>query len=185
MKFQVFTLLEEAAAKWNVRPAVIENGHSHTFNSLHASAFRLCVALGAVDDFRGKGIAFHCKNGSRFIAGLFACAKAGMVVMPVLHGTRNTEIETLMRESSIGIFLTEKENQFSFLSPYVKHRIGDDFDLYVFKNAEAVNIHKIFPELKTGAIKPGYQADLVVLNKNPLQDINNTRSILYVLQLIT
>ena len=113
-------MLEEAAAKWNVRPAVIENGHSHTFNSLHASAFRLCVALGAVDDFRGKGIAFHCKNGSRFIAGLFACAKAGMVVMPVLHGTRNTEIETLMRESSIGIFSDRERESILFFIPLRK-----------------------------------------------------------------
>src|SRR5689334_20969943 len=108
MKFQVFTLLEEAAEKWKNNTAIFENGKAVSFNTLHASAFRLCMAIEAVADFKGKGIALVCKNGSRFVSGLFACAKAGMVVMPVLHGTKSNEIEMLLRESSINAVLTEK-----------------------------------------------------------------------------
>src|SRR5215203_3638095 len=113
MKFQVFTFLESAAEKWKNNTAVFENGKAVSFNSLHASSYRLCVAIEAVTDFRGKGIAFICRNGSRFVSGLFACAKAGMVVMPVLYGTKSGEIEMLMRESSISAVLTEKDNQLS------------------------------------------------------------------------
>jgi long-chain acyl-CoA synthetase len=145
MKFQVFTFLEEAAARWQNKTAVYENGKAVSFNALHTSAFRLCAAIEAVADLKGKGIAFVCKNGSRFISGLFASAKAGMIVMPVLHGTQSTEIEMLLRESSIGALLTEKENQFTFLSPYVKHRVADQFDLYIFTKAEAQNINILFP----------------------------------------
>ncbi len=44
-------------------------------------------------------------------------------------------------------------------------------------NTATRNITALFPELKTGALKPGYYADIVVLNKNPLENIHNTRSI--------
>jgi long-chain acyl-CoA synthetase len=145
MKFQVFTFLEEAAAKWQNKTAVYDNGKAISFNALHTSAFRLCAAIEAVKDLRGKGIGFVCRNGSRFISGLFACAKAGMVVMPVLHGTRPTEIEMLLRESSIGALLAEKENKFSFLSPFERHRVSDDFDLYIFPKAETLKINNLFP----------------------------------------
>jgi len=145
MKFQVFRFLEEAAAKWQNRTAVIENGKAVTFNGLHASAFRLCIAIQAVSELKGKGIVFVCRNGSRFVSGLFACAKAGMVVMPVLHGTRSSEIEMLLGESSINALLTEKENQFPFLLQYEKHRVADEFDLYIFPKSESKNIEKEFP----------------------------------------
>ena len=145
MKFQVFSILEEAAEKWSINTAVYENGKSVTFNGLHASAYRLCVAIESVADLKGKGIALVCKNGSRFVSALFACAKAGMVVMPVLDGTKSSEIEMLLRESSISAVLTEKENQLSFLSPYTKHHVAEEFDLYIFLQIESVNINKVFP----------------------------------------
>ena len=44
-------------------------------------------------------------------------------------------------------------------------------------NTATSNVQAVFPELKTGVIQPGYNADLVILNKNPLDDINNTRNI--------
>lgn len=39
------------------------------------------------------------------------------------------------------------------------------------------NLSMVLPNINTGEIKPGYNADLVVLNSNPLQDINNTKDI--------
>jgi long-chain acyl-CoA synthetase len=145
MKLQIFKFLEEAAAQWENKTAVIENGKAVSFNALHASAFRLCLAIEAVDDMRGKGIVLLCRNGSRFVSGLFACSKAGMVVMPVLYGTRSSEIEMLLSESSINALLTEKENELSFLFPYEKHRVAEEFDLYIFPKAESKNIDKEFP----------------------------------------
>jgi len=48
--------------------------------------------------------------------------------------------------------------------------------------AEALNsatktIYTVLPGIKTGVIQPGYDADLMILNKNPLEDINNTKNI--------
>ncbi len=39
------------------------------------------------------------------------------------------------------------------------------------------NISMVFPGIKTGKIEAGYDADLVVLNADPLKDIKNTKSI--------
>lgn len=39
------------------------------------------------------------------------------------------------------------------------------------------NLSMVLPDIKTGKIIPGYHADIVVLNSNPLQDINNTKDI--------
>ncbi len=37
------------------------------------------------------------------------------------------------------------------------------------------NIGLVFPGIKTGKIAAGYDADLVVLDADPLKDIRNTR----------
>lgn len=49
-------------------------------------------------------------------------------------------------------------------------------------NAEALNtatrnIQLIFPNLKAGKIETGYDADMIILTKNPLEDIRNTKAI--------
>lgn len=44
-------------------------------------------------------------------------------------------------------------------------------------NTATRSLTTLFPELKTGVVQPGYYADLVILNKNPLKDINNTRRV--------
>lgn len=44
-------------------------------------------------------------------------------------------------------------------------------------NSATSNIYSVLPEHKTGMIKEGYDADLVILDKNPLTDIRYTKSI--------
>ncbi len=39
------------------------------------------------------------------------------------------------------------------------------------------NIHDYFPDLRTGCIAPGFQADLLILNSDPFLDIRNTLDI--------
>ncbi len=44
-------------------------------------------------------------------------------------------------------------------------------------NTATTNVAAFFPEKKTGKLAIGYRADIVLLNANPLRDINNTKSI--------
>ena len=44
-------------------------------------------------------------------------------------------------------------------------------------NSATRQINTILPELNTGVIRTGYMADLIILNRNPLDDIGNTKSL--------
>jgi len=65
------------------------------------------------------------------------------------------------------------------------YSLHNEIDYYVLAGmtpAEALNsatrnILALFPDRSIGKIEPGYNADLVILNKNPLVDIRNTKSI--------
>jgi imidazolonepropionase-like amidohydrolase len=65
---------------------------------------------------------------------------------------------------------------------YSLHNELLQYTLSGMTNAEALcsatqNISLVFPGIKTGKIIPGYDADLVVLNADPLKNIENTKSI--------
>ncbi len=72
-------------------------------------------------------------------------------------------------------------------NPYVfyGYSLHNEIQQYVkegMTNAEALcsateNIQLVFSDCKTGKIKEGYDADLVILNADPLDNISNTKSI--------
>ncbi|MCX6274851.1 MAG: class I adenylate-forming enzyme family protein [Bacteroidetes bacterium] len=145
MSKHVFSILEEAAAKWNDRPAIIEHGKNISFAELHESALLLCDKLESAVDLRGKGIGFVCGNRCSFVFGLFACAKAGAIAMPVLSGTQGSEVEHLFQEASINVLLAEKGNRFSFSGGAEKIDLSEEFDLYIFSQIKSQNIDAVFP----------------------------------------
>ena len=63
-----------------------------------------------------------------------------------------------------------------------------EFIVNVFSNLEAIKSATVNPakffglENKEGRIKNGYQADLVILNSNPLDNIRNTQDICAVIK---
>ncbi len=145
MSQNVFSFLEEAAAKWGSRMAIVEQDNKTSFRELHQSANLLCEKLLAAKDIKGKGIGFVCSNSSKFISGLFACAKAGAVAMPILPGTYGHEIEKLIQDASIHLLLAETGSVFSFSGASEKISLDDDFDLYIFSEIKSQNIAAVFP----------------------------------------
>lgn len=145
MSKHVFSILEEASAKWSDRPAIIEGGENISFADLHESALLLCNKMESATDFRGKAIGFLCGNSSSFVSGLFACAKAGGIAMPVLPGTQGNELEHLFHQASINVLIAEKGNSFSFSAGVEKIDLNKEFDLYIFHQIKSKNIDDVFP----------------------------------------
>jgi long-chain acyl-CoA synthetase len=145
MTENVFSFLEEAAAKWGGREAIVEENESVTFGQLYEMALRTASLLVGACSLEGKGIGFVCSNGSRFVAGLFACVKAGGVVIPVLPGTRGSEVEDLFRNAGISLLMAEKGNRFLFSSSVQEHPLDENFDLYVFPGFLSSDIGQVFP----------------------------------------
>jgi len=144
MNAPVFSFLEQAAAKWGKRTAIIEGEKKITFSELYKDSLRLSRILISQVDLNGRGIGFVCSNSSRFVHGLFACSKAGGVVMPILPGTKGSEIEILLNDSSINIILAEKSSRFNFSIPAEKIGIDDEFDLYIFHGIKSQDIDAVF-----------------------------------------
>ena len=144
MSEHVFSILEQAALNHGDRTAIIEGDKKISFSDMLASSIQLCEKLEAAAAPGGKGIALVSGNGSRFVSGLFACSKAGAVTMPVLPGTQGSEIENLLRDSSINLLLAEKGNRFSFSIPVEKTDLGG-FELYTFREIISQDIAEIFP----------------------------------------
>lgn len=145
MSKQVFSILEEAAATWNHRTAVIEKGESFSFGLLHESALELYKKLKSAHDLNGKGIGFICSNSASFVTGLFACSRAGAVAMPILPGTQESEIVQLFKEASVNVLLTEKGINFSASVNAAKFSIDNEFDLFVFHDVKPQDIDALFP----------------------------------------
>src|SRR5688500_19401999 len=112
MGLNVFSLLEDAASKFRRHPAIIENGKEISFDELYISARKLGSVIKEAG-LSGMGMMLICRNSSRFVSALFACANAGSIAMPVLNGTGENEVEKLLNDSAIHALLAEKENRFS------------------------------------------------------------------------
>ena len=145
MSKQVFSILEDAAAKWQNRTAIIEQGERKSFKQLHEFALEVSERLEANIDLRGSGIGFLCGNSAAFVIGLFAIAKIGAIAMPVLPGTHEGEIVKIFQDASVNVLLAEKGNSLSFFAGVQRVSINEQFDLFIFSDIKPQNIDSLFP----------------------------------------
>ncbi len=145
MSKQVFSILEDAAARWQNRTAIIEQGESKSFKQLHESALKLSEIIETNTDLKSKGIGFLCGNSAAFVIGLFAIAKTGAIAMPVLTGTHECEIIKLFQEASVNVLLAEKGNGLTFSAGVQRVIINEQFDLFIFPDIKSQNIDLLFP----------------------------------------
>ena len=145
MSNQVFSILEDAAAKWLNRTAIIEQGERKSFGQLHESALKLSEIIETNIDLKSKGIGFLCGNSAAFVIGLFAIAKTGAIAMPVLPGTHEGEIIKLFQEASVNVLLAEKGSGLTFSAGVQRVSINEQFDLFIFPDIKSQNIDSLFP----------------------------------------
>ena len=65
--------------------------------------------------------------------------------MPILPGTKESEIEILFFESSINLLLVEKGTVLSFSIPFERRNVNNEFDLILFSSIRAADIDALFP----------------------------------------
>lgn len=145
MSFHTFSFLEQAVQQWPERVAIIESNRSTTFTELYESSLKLSALLGKFE-LPKKGIGFVCGNSSKFVSGLLACSRTGAVIMPILPGTREAEMEKLFMESGIRFLLSEKTSRYNFSSVFNHFQVGDEFDLYEFSNIQPSPVGEIFQD---------------------------------------
>ncbi|MFQ6117193.1 MAG: class I adenylate-forming enzyme family protein, partial [Candidatus Bipolaricaulia bacterium] len=75
----LYSVLEEAAARWGEKTAVIHQDKEISFKELNGRADRLATALADMGIGRGDKVALYLPNSPEFIIGFFGTLKAGGV----------------------------------------------------------------------------------------------------------
>jgi acyl-CoA synthetase (AMP-forming)/AMP-acid ligase II len=93
--------LDEAAAAWPDRTALVDDEGPMSFADLAASAHAIRDALAARGVGPGHGLGLVARNGRRFVAGLFGGLGTGAVVMPISHQLRRGELLGQLRDVAL------------------------------------------------------------------------------------
>jgi len=101
--------LERHAKACGARPAVCDGEAELDYAMLDLRANRLAHALVARGAVPGDRIAVRLPNGHRYLACLFACARAGLVLAPVDRNLVADEVEHVLRDSGATLFLDGAE----------------------------------------------------------------------------
>src|ERR1700730_18428818 len=79
----VFQLLDEAAARWPRRDALVFYGRGITYGELREATDRLACALAELGVKKGDRVALYLVNRPQFIIADFAALKCGATVSPI------------------------------------------------------------------------------------------------------
>ena len=106
--YSVYTVLQEAAAQWPDRPAVHDEQGTLSFSGLWEEAEKLRSALAGLGLQPGMGVGMMARSGRHFIAGLFAIAGCGAVVMPLYHLLKKNEIEAIIGDAGLHVIIDDQ-----------------------------------------------------------------------------
>src|SRR3954454_364264 len=93
------SLTRTAAARPD-HPAVVDGGRSWTYAELNAWVNRLANGLAGRGYGRGDALGLASGNSAEFLAVYFACAKLGVVCVPVNLGWRTDEVAYVLGHST-------------------------------------------------------------------------------------
>ena len=91
--------LTRSAALRPGRPALVDGGRRFTYAELNAWVNRLAHGLSARGYGRGDALALASGNSAEFLAVYYACAKLGVVCVPINLGWRPDEVAYVLRHS--------------------------------------------------------------------------------------
>ncbi|MEV6139639.1 fatty acyl-CoA synthetase [Nocardia sp. NPDC051990] len=100
-------VLRRSAAKVPDRAAVTFEGRSHTYRELDAAVSRAAAHLLALGLAAGDRVAAYGTNSDAYVIGFLACARAGLVHVPVNYALRGDELTYLLSQSGARAVLAD------------------------------------------------------------------------------
>ncbi|EME22399.1 acyl-CoA synthetase [Rhodococcus triatomae] len=92
-------ILRRSAAKSPDRAALIFDGRTHTYRDLDAAVSRAAAHLTALGLDAGDRVAAYGTNSDAYVIGFLACARAGLVHVPVNYALKGEELTYLVSQS--------------------------------------------------------------------------------------
>ncbi|MFQ6033890.1 MAG: AMP-binding protein, partial [Candidatus Bipolaricaulia bacterium] len=111
----LYSVLEEAAARWGEKTAVIHQDKEISFKELNGRADRLATALADMGIGRGDKVALYLPNSPEFIIGFFGTLKAGGVPTSMNPSYKEREVAHQFADSEAKVIIAHEQ-----LYPVVK-----------------------------------------------------------------
>ncbi len=100
-------ILRRSAARTPGRTALVFGGRSWTYADLDAAVTRAAARLLGLGAVRGDRVAAYGRNSDAYLIGFLACARAGLVHVPVNFALQGEELAYLLEQSGSTIVLTD------------------------------------------------------------------------------
>ena len=108
-RINVGDALTRAAAYQPQREAVVDGPRRFTYGQLDEWVNRTAAGLAARGFVKGDTLAIFSGNGTEFLVAYFACAKSGIVVVPINLGWRESEMAYVLRHAKVRGLLVESQ----------------------------------------------------------------------------
>lgn len=102
-------ILRRSAAKYPERAALVFEGRSHTYRGLDEAVDRAARHLMALGLKSGDRVAAYGVNSDAYVVGFLACARAGLVHVPVNYALVGEELKYLVAQSGSRAILVDPE----------------------------------------------------------------------------
>jgi fatty-acyl-CoA synthase len=100
-------ILRRSAAKFPDRDALIFDGRTHTYRDLDAAVSRAAAHFTALGLEPGDRVAAYGTNSDAYVIGFLACARAGLVHVPVNYALKGEELTYLVSQSGARAVLVD------------------------------------------------------------------------------
>ncbi|WP_032399058.1 acyl-CoA synthetase [Rhodococcoides fascians] len=102
-------VLRRSAAKFPDRPAVTFEGRSHSYRELDTAVTRVARRLIAMGLDKGDRVAAYGVNSDAYVVAFLACARAGLVHVPINYALVGDELLYLLDQSGARAVLVDPE----------------------------------------------------------------------------
>nr|WP_296775458.1 acyl-CoA synthetase [Rhodococcus sp. (in: high G+C Gram-positive bacteria)] len=102
-------ILRRSAAKYPERTALVFEGRSHTYRELDDAVDRAACHLLALGLKSGDRVAAYGVNSDAYVVGFLACARAGLVHVPVNYALVGEELKYLVAQSGSRAIMVDPE----------------------------------------------------------------------------
>lgn len=101
--------LTRSAARYGPRTAIVDSDRSWSYDELNRWVNRIAHGLLALGYGRGSALALASGNSAEFLVTYYACAKIGVVCVPINLGWRTQEITHVLQHSEVSGLVVESQ----------------------------------------------------------------------------